>query len=82
MICDRCGEDRVREDAWLLAFPQASWPPVVFARLCRGCRRRLPWLAFHRAFFFVCCLGLIAAVAGAGVGLVYLTQWLIKLSST
>ncbi len=78
MICDRCGEDRVRGDMWLLAFPRAGWPPIRFARVCRGCREELRWSKLNRALLYVCCLALLAAVAAAGAGIVYLIQWLIR----
>jgi len=82
VICDRCGEDRVRGDTWLLAFPRAGWPPLRFARVCPGCREELRGSTFYRVLFLLSCLALVAAVAGAGVGIVYLVQWLIRSSST
>lgn len=82
MICDRCGQDRVRFDTWIMAFPRAGWPPVKFERLCPGCRYRLRWPKLHRALFLVCCLALAAAVAATGVGIVYLIQWVIRQSFT
>jgi len=83
VICDSCGQDRVRTDTWTLAFLRRGWPPVTFARLCPGCRYRMGRGAiFHRALFLLCCLAFVAAIAGAGVGAVYLVQWLIRLSSS
>ncbi|MBM4038322.1 MAG: hypothetical protein FJ290_07400 [Planctomycetes bacterium] len=83
MICDLCGQDRVRGDTWLLAFPRRGWPPVTFARVCPGCRFKMRGKAtYHRALFLLCCLAFVAAIAGAGLGIVYLVQWLIRLSSS
>ena len=81
MICDLCGQDRVREHTQNLAYFQAEWPPVRFARACPTCRRELPWAGLHRLLFLVSCLAIFAAVAGAGAGIVYLIQWLIRQSS-
>ena len=84
MICDLCGQDRVRGETWVLAFPRCGWPPIKFARVCPGCRYRMGRrkATYHRAFFLLSCLALVAAVAGCGVGIVYLVQWLINLAST
>ncbi len=83
MICDECGQDRVRREMWIVAFPRAAWFPVRFARVCPGCRYRMGrrGAIYRRALFLLCCLALVAAVAACGVGIVYLIQWLIRLSS-
>ncbi len=83
MICDTCGQDRVRREMWIVAFLRAGWPPVRFARVCPGCRFRMGrgGAVYHRALFLLCCLAFAAAVAGCGAGAVYLVQWLIRLSS-
>lgn len=78
MICDRCGDDRVRESMWLMAYPRAGWPPVRIERVCAGCREESRWSLLNRGLFLLCCLALVAAVAGARAGLVYLIQWLIR----
>jgi hypothetical protein len=82
VICDQCGEDRVRERMLLLAFPRAGWPPLRLAHVCPGCREELRGGMFYRFLFLLSCLALVVAVAGAGVGIVYLIQWLIRLSSS
>ena len=82
MICDRCGEDRIRAKMCLLAFPRAGWPPVRFARVCPGCRRKLRGSTLYRAFFLLSCLALVAAIAAGGAGIVCLIQWIIRQSST
>jgi hypothetical protein len=82
VICDLCGQDRVREDTWMLAYFHVGWPPVRFAHACPTCRRELPWARMHRFLFLLSCLAIFAAVAGCGAGIVYLIQWLIRQSST
>jgi hypothetical protein len=84
VICDLCGQDRVRRGTWTLGFPRRGWPPVKFAHVCPVCRYRMGrrTATWHRAVFLVSCLAFVVAVAAAGVGIVYLVQWLIKLAST
>jgi len=82
VICELCGQDRVREDTWHVAFLRWAWPPVKFARACQSCREKLPFAAWNRALFFFSFLALFAAVAAAGAGIVLVIQWLIRLSSS
>ena len=66
----------------LLAFPRAGWPPLRVAHVCPVCREELRGSTLYRLLFLLSCLALVAAVAGAGVGIVYLVQWLIHSSSS
>jgi len=81
VICDNCGQDRVREHARVLAYFRKGWPPVEFVIVCQGCREDLGWRsALHRGFFLLCCLALLAALAACGYGIVNLIQWLSRQS--
>jgi hypothetical protein len=81
VICDVCGQDRVREDCWLLAFFRVGWPPVKLKHACPGCREKLPFARLHRVLFLACCLALMAAVVACGFGIVHLIKWLTSASS-
>ena len=59
-----------------MAFLRKGWPPLKFSRMCRECRHEVKWRNFHRALFLICCLAAVAAICGAGVGIVYLILWL------
>jgi len=81
VICDNCGQDRIREHARVLAYFRKGWLPLEFHVVCPGCRAELGWEStLRRGLFLLCCLALLAALAACGYGIVALIQWLSRQS--